>query len=147
MGYAQKVVFDFDGALQMARKLSRTSAAIAALATTRRGLADTALVDWVGAFGKDFDLRASTELRNATDISNALRFEADEWALQWKNAMDQENANRWARECDRIRDSRSNWSSAWGGVFGHDDLPGRPNEADVPSAANNYLPTRSFVWY
>lgn len=146
MGYAAAVHFDFAGALALAADLHRLGTEINELRDSRSVKASTALDGWLGAFGDEFTTRKNAEFQSATGIAEMLQSEANSWATQWKYAMDQENNNRWARECDRIRNNRSLGSKIVGHFTGHDDLPGRPREADFP-VAPHFLPTRNFANY
>ncbi len=146
MGYADAVHFDFEGSLALAFELHRLGGEINDLRDARSSKADTALDGWLGLFADDFLTRKGTEFQSATEVAGLLQSEAAAWATQWKYAMDQENNNRWARECDRVRDNRSLGSRFVGHFTGHDDLPGRPREADTP-AAPYFIATRRFANY
>lgn len=146
MAYADAVHFDFDGSLALAFELYRLGGEINDLRDARSGKADTALDGWLGAFADDFLTRKGTEFQSSTEVASLLQSEANAWATQWKYAMDQENNNRWARECDRVRDNRSMASRFVGHFAGHDDLPNRPREAMMP-AAPYFTATRTFASY
>ncbi len=140
------VVFDFDGSLALARSLWSVADDLDALRVQRGGLADDALVDWLGVFADDFTLRADNEDATATFLVEQLRAEAQGWAVEWQKAMDQENWNRYTLAVERVKADRD-WKDDLGGwLFGHDDLPPTPAAAAVP-ASPSFTATRSFANY
>ena len=146
MAYAPRVVFDFDGSLRLARLSWHLADLLDQLARRRGDDARAALVDWAGAFADEFVVRIDGELVTAARLSEQLRAEAGGWAIEWKQAMDQENYNRYQAACNRVRQKRSGWDSFTGALFGHDDLPSEPRLAALP-AAPDYLATRQFADY
>lgn len=146
MEAAADVQFDFDGALQLARRLVGLADQIDTMMSARVTDASFALETWLGTFGTQFAERINTENTDIATISSDLRTSADGWAVCWKEAMDEQNRRLYAREVKRVEDNRSGWDSFWGGMFGHDDLPSQPSPVAVPSGPG-YAPTGSFVRY
>jgi hypothetical protein len=140
------VRFDFEGSLELARRLWQLADHLDQFASTRLALAQAALADWLGPFGTQFGDRVDTELSDASTGSNLMRAVAESWAQSWAKAMNQQNRVFFAREVCRIQDSRSNFESVVGGIFGHDDLPAEPSPVSPPTAPSFY-PTGSFVRY
>ena len=140
------VQFDFDGGLQLARLSWRTADEVDLLAGGRRDLAVAALTDWSGAYGEQFALRVDDEVQTASVVARQLRDEAAGWATEWKQAMDQENYNRYQDACDRVRDDRGFLDTVGGALFGHNDLPPTPQLARTPQPPT-YAATRQFADY
>lgn len=131
-GRSARVVFDFDGALQVARHSWQTADALDRLAAARRDDAEHAAVGWSGAYGVEFALRVDAELQGAATVAMQLRGEAEGWALEWTYAVEQENWHRYQDACDRVRDDRSLLEGVTGFFFGHDDLPPEPRAVATP---------------
>lgn len=138
--------FDWDGSLRIARGLWALADQIESLQSKRVTEAGEALVDWLGAFAVEFVERINTEVGSTTALARGLREGANAWAYQWKEAMDEQNRRRHAREERRVKDDRS-WMdrNVWS-LNGHDDLPPSPQPAAVPQAPS-FQPTRGFVRY
>jgi hypothetical protein len=143
---APSVVFDFDGALQLARLSWQTADELDRLRGERCSHAAAALSDWVGAYGIEFTTRIDTEAQTAFVVAEQLRAEANGWAEEWKQAMDQENYNRYQAACDRVRDQRGTLDKIGGFFLGHDDLPSTPKLAARP-APPTFAATRGFANY
>lgn len=144
--HAPAVVFDFDGALQLARLSWQTADELDRWRGERSTQAAAALDGWTGAYGTEFVGRVDTELQTAVVVAEQLRAEANGWAEEWKQAMDQENHNRYQTACDRVRSGRSFLDDVGGFLFGHDDLPPTPARAARP-APPSFSATRSFADY
>ena len=117
MGFAS-VVFDYDGALNAARRLWALAEEIETMMAARETARDAATVGFVGVFATQFGDRIGQE---RTDVNNAitqLRTGASEWAASWKDAMDEENRVRYARAYQYSKDNQ--------GLIGHLDGVERP---------------------
>jgi hypothetical protein len=143
---APSVVFDFDGALQLARLSWQTADELDRLRGERGSQAAAALTDWVGAYGVEFAARTDSDVQGAFAVAEQLRAEANGWAEEWKQAMDQENYNRYQAACDRVRGDRSTLDKIGGFFVGHDDLPPTPKLADRPTPPL-FAATRRFANY
>lgn len=144
--HAPAVVFDFDGALQLARLSWQTAGELDRLRRERGSQAAAALTGWSGAYGVEFVARVDAETQAASVLAEQLRAEATGWAEEWKQAMDQENYNRYQAACDRVRDDRSFLDGVVGFFGGHDDLPDTPRLATRP-APPSFGATRTFADY
>jgi hypothetical protein len=139
---AQDIQFDFEGSLVLARQLRAMAEDAHSMMSNRGRLAQDALNTWLGPHGVDFAERVTAEGRQIDGFSADLRRAADGWAICWKEAMDEQRRIDHARECERIRSSRSLLDSVVGGIFGHDDLPPPPRPVGIPEGPA-YLPTAS----
>ena len=109
-------------------------------------LAVAALTDWSGAYGEQFTVRIDHELQGVAIVARQLRDEANGWAIEWKEAIDQENYNRYQAACDRVRDDRGFVDTIGGALFGHDDLPPTPRHAATPQPPT-FAATSAFADY
>ena len=134
MTAAADVRFDYVGSLQLARRLWSLASDVDTIRGRRVSLAEAALTDWLGAYGTQFAERINSEDVQASTIANELRTAAEQWAIRWAEAMNEQNNINHARETERVKDERSGWDNFVGGMFGHDDLPPSPPSIDVPSA-------------
>jgi len=135
---AADVRFDYVASLQLARRLWALGDEVDALRTKRVGLASEALADWLGVYGTQFAERVDAESMQANAIAGQLRAGAEQWAVRWAEAMNEQNHINFAREVKRVEDDRNIVEDIWGGIVGHDDLPPEPPTIDVPSAPNFY---------
>lgn len=140
------VVFDFDGALRLARLSWQTADELDRWRAARSSRAATALTGWTGTYATAFVARIDTEVQTALVVAEQLRAEANGWAEEWKQAMDQENFHRYQAACDRVRSRRDLLDDIGGFLFGHDDLPPTPSLAARP-APPSFSPTRAFAEY
>lgn len=138
MTAAADVRFDYVASLQLARRLWTLAGDLDTIRGRRVSLAESALTDWLGAYGTQFGERIGSEDVQAATIANELRTAAEQWAIRWAEAMNEQNNINYAREVERIKDDRSGWDNFVGGMFGHDDLPPEPPSIDVPSAPSFY---------
>ena len=146
MDIAADVVFDFEGSLQLARKLWAVADQLEKVRDARVGLAADALVSWTGPHGVDFAGRANLETTQATVAAGQLREGATLWATAWKAAMDEQNWINMQREKQRVKDDR-NWAQdQWASWTGDDDMPADPAEVTVPSAPS-FAATSSLITY
>jgi hypothetical protein len=144
---ASDVVFDFDGALAVAKRLWAFAESIGSVMATREQLANEALATWRGNHAVSFAQRLGTERTDIDTAATWLQAGALEWAAAWKDAMDEQNRILFARECQRRKDE-AEWheSGVFGAVFGGPDMPDEPSAVAVPTAPN-FEPTGGFVSY
>jgi hypothetical protein len=140
------VRFDYDGSLDLARRLWQFADRLDTLGGARHRWARDALVDWEGRFGIEFADRIETEAGDLGRISADLRRTALGWAQAWANALNQQNRRLHARAVERTRQQRSGWDKAMGWAFGHDDLPPDPYRRATP-AAPHFAATGGFAIY
>jgi hypothetical protein len=140
------VRFDYDGSLDVARRLWQLADTLEGLAGERRRWAIEALVEWEGRFATEYAGRLDVELgdvgRHATDLRGA----ALGWAQAWASAINQQNRRLHARAVWRAEQDRSVLDSVGGFFFGHDDIPPDPRPRAVPSAPQ-FSPTGGFAQY
>ena len=94
---AGDVVFDYDGALSAARRLWSLADDLQTMMTDRERARTDASVGFTGPYATELTSRISSE---RTDVNSAvveLRNAATAWASAWKDAMDQQNQNLYAR--------------------------------------------------
>ena len=101
---ASDVVFDFDGALVVARRLWALADSLETVMAGRETLAVEALTTWRGSHATSFATRMGTERTDIDTAAGWLRVGAQEWAAAWKDAMDEQNRILHARECQRRED-------------------------------------------
>ncbi len=89
------VVFDFDGALLLARRLAALADDWAEAFGVYRTRADEALAAWSGPARNRVDERVAAERRDSDATVAALRAEADRWAMAWADAADEVRRQRW----------------------------------------------------
>jgi len=135
---AADVRFDYVASLQLARRLWALGDEIDELMSNRVRHARTALTDWLGVYGTQFADRVDSESMQATAIANDLRTGAEQWAVRWAEAMNEQNRILHARETKRVEDDRNIVEDVVGGLFGHDDLPPDPPAIEVPTSPNFY---------
>ena len=140
------VRFDYDGSLDLARRLYRLADQLATLGAERHRWGSHALVDWAGPLGVEFADRADIETADLVRIAGELRAAADGWAQAWAGALNQQNRRLFARACDVVRSRRSTMDKVTGFFTGHDDLPPEPFTRPVPTAPH-FIPTGTFARY
>jgi hypothetical protein len=134
MEAAADVRFDYVGSLQLARRLWALADDVDAVRNKRVALGGAALTDWLGAYGTQFADRINLENVQAATIANEMRTAAEQWAVRWAEAMNEQNHINLAREIKHIEDDRSGWDNFTGFFGGHDDLPSAPGAIPVPTA-------------
>lgn len=97
MDIAPDVIFDYDGALNAARRLWAFADQLGTTMRDRETAETAAQVDFLGPFATEFAGRIDTERGDINVAVTQLRTAATEWAAAWKDAMDQQNQNRYAR--------------------------------------------------
>lgn len=140
------VRFDYDGSLDLARRLWQLADRLDALGADRHRWAVDALVDWTGPLGGEFAGRVDTEVVDLARVSGELRAAADGWAQAWAGALNQQNWRLFARACDVVRSRRSTGDKIIGFFTGHDDLPAEPYTRATPTAPR-FLATGTFARY
>lgn len=101
------VRFDYEGSLQLARRLWAFADDLERARGDRRAEVLAALRTWRGPFGDEFRDRSTDEQSSLASVVSALRTEADEWARAWKQAMDEQNRRLYARRVERLKAERS----------------------------------------
>lgn len=140
------VRFDYDGSLELARRLWQLADHVLSAATARDQAALDALDEWAGPLCDEFRARNELEAHDLHRISAELRATAAGWAGAWAHAINLQNRRLFARACSIVRDRRSLVSRAWGAVVGHHDLPPEPYERAVP-VGPAFAPTGGFAHY
>jgi hypothetical protein len=140
------VRFDYDGSLELARRLWALADRLAVLAVDRRHGAGEALARWEGRYGRDFAVRIDTETADLDRIAADLRAVAEGWAQAWADALNLQNRRAHARAVDRARRDRSLLDQVGGFLFGHDDLPPEPFLRPPPPPPG-FRPTGGFARY
>lgn len=130
-GIHDDVVFDFEGALSLARQLGTLADQVAALVRARQSLSDAARVGFLGRHADDFVARVAVEVANGSNLAAHLRSDAEICAAAWKKAMDEENRRRYARHVDDIRRQRSIGQTVWDDLFGW-KYPPAPEPVPLP---------------
>jgi hypothetical protein len=127
------VQFDWDGSLELARKLWSFADDLSTAKPARKTDAETALRQWKGRFGDEFTTRADHEQTSFTSVITGLRNEAKQWAQAWKLAMDQQNRVLRARAVDKHNHDKS-FLDKVGDFFGGDDnIPPEPTPVPLPA--------------
>lgn len=143
---ATDVRFDFDGSLDVARRLWALAGQLDELAAGRRARAEQALATFTGTCAGRFAERIGEEVGQLGTASAELRAVAEAWAEAWASAINEQNRRLFARECARIERSRSLLDDVKGFFTGHDDLPPQPRSLGTPQPPA-FAPTGSFVRY
>ena len=92
---ATPVVFDFDGALQLARRLAALADDWEQASATYGARGRRALGSWTGPTRDRVEERLVAEGRAGEATVHALRAEADRWARAWAGAADDLRHQRW----------------------------------------------------
>lgn len=100
------VVFDYDGALTVAKRLWAFADALGTLMTDRETASGEALVGWLGPHGESFADRVDTERIDIDATSSSLRDGANQWAAAWKDAIDQQNRVLHARAWEHSKNNQ-----------------------------------------
>ena len=136
-GNEQDVVFDFDGALNLARRLWSFADELEAAKDDRFTGAEAALASWLGSYSDEFVERMNTEQTNLDQVVAGLRTEADQWAQAWKDATDEQNRRLWARQVDQMKSDR-NVLDHVGDFFTGFDYPPDPAPVRKPAPSGFY---------
>jgi hypothetical protein len=91
------VVFDYEGALELARQLWELADRWEGALARRRGAAGVALSTWTGPAARELWDRVRAEIEAGDEVCRKFRHEADRWALAWSEAVNDGNRLAWAR--------------------------------------------------
>lgn len=127
---ADRLQFDFQGSLELAKMLWDLAEAVEARvvvagAQSRATFAGEALVAWQGPFASDFRARSVDEADDGVRITAHLRDEAMAWASAWREAMDEQNRRNRAARVQQLREERGFLEQLWDGVWHGDDSEGQ----------------------
>ncbi|MCK9922696.1 hypothetical protein MXD61_12600 [Frankia sp. AgPm24] len=117
----QHVVFDFDGALELARRLWGLADNVDTFRGKRDTAATTALRHWQGRYATDFRNSVTTEQGSDTNLSTAMRGDARTLASLWSQAMTEEAKVRYADHVTEKRRHRSFFHRVEDALLGADD--------------------------
>ncbi len=139
---AGDIEFDFAGSLRVARELWALADLLSTKMTARETAGAHASTDWLGPHHDDFVTRMRVERINVDGAAPQLRSAAQAWAVQWQQAMDQQNQILMAREWDS---RHGDWlhDHSFGILGSGPKRPPDPVPAALPSAPD-FSPTRSF---
>ncbi|MGH2719317.1 MAG: hypothetical protein ACRDJU_12155 [Actinomycetota bacterium] len=140
------VVFDFEGALALARRLYALADQLASVGATRQRGAEGASVGFVGSYAQAFSGRLATEAANVSAVAAGLRGDAGTLAAMWKTEMDNENRVRYARHVDALKSARSEVSQIEDWLTGTFHYPPEPAGVALPQPPA-FAPTAELVAY
>lgn len=143
---AADVDFDYQAALDLARRLRDLADRVETLARSRQGLGGNALLGFAGAHAGEFARRAEGDAASGAALVERLRQDADLCAATWKAAMDDENLRRYARHVESLLKHRSLAERLWDGAFGHNGFPPEPHPVPRPQPPA-YAPTAELMAY
>jgi phosphoglycolate phosphatase-like HAD superfamily hydrolase len=144
-GNPRDVVFDYDGALNLARRLWALADEVTGAARRRGELALVAATNFAGAYGDQFSSRMSVEATNMTNVTQGLRADAMAVAGMWKAAMEEENRRIYARHVDDLKSHRSVLEQI-GDFFTGFHYPSEPDPVPLPQPPG-FAPTAEHVHY
>jgi hypothetical protein len=98
------VVFNFDGALELARRLAALAEEFEATFSVYGAAADAALAVWSGPHRDRAAGRVVQQRRSSAATVRSLRSEADRWAQAWASAADDARRERWVAAATRGQD-------------------------------------------
>jgi exonuclease VII large subunit len=129
----EHVVFDFHGALELARRLWALGTQLEAAQRARCQAQAIALAHWRGRYAQQFRESAQAETQSAAHLAEALRADARHLARRWSMAMDQEAKVRYAEHVSQVRAARSMLEQVTDHVLGdHTDYGPRPSCSSDP---------------
>jgi len=126
-GNGERVPFDFEGSLTLARRLWALASTIEQSASSRATKVEVAQAKWEGPYRTDFDGRATDEATSSSRVVAALREEARGWADAWREAMEEQNRRNRAAKVTEVRDDRG-WMERNVG----DRIMGDDSDEEVP---------------
>jgi len=136
------VVFDLDGALQLARTLYNLSIWLEGALNDRSGAADEASRAWRGPQRDQFRLQAAADDDEARRLAASLHGASIDWAQAWADAMTEQNRRSRERRGAELAVERSWAEHALDVVSGHDPADRLPMAEQVPRPHSpDYLPT------
>lgn len=98
------VVFNFEGALELARRLAALADEFEATFTVYGAEADAAFAVWSGPHRDRAADRVAQQRRSSEAAIRSLRSEADRWAQAWASAVDDLRRERWVAAATRGQD-------------------------------------------
>ncbi|KJE24241.1 hypothetical protein FF36_01316 [Frankia torreyi] len=129
----QHVVFDFAGALELARRLWGLADGVDTFRGKRDTAATTALRHWQGRYVTEFRSSVTAEQGSDTHLSTAMRDDARTLAALWSQAMAEEAKVRYADHVTEKKQHRGFFHRIEDAVFGSDDDYGpEPGPFAVP---------------
>jgi len=129
----QHVVFDFEGALELARRLWNLADGVDIFRGKRDAAATTALRVWQGRYATEFRGSVTAEQGSDTNLSTAMRDDARTLAALWSQAMAEEAKVRYADHVTTEKKHRSLLHRAEDALFGsHEDYGPEPGPFSVP---------------
>ena len=144
-----RVQFDFEGSLELARKLWTLADEVQAEDQGREGEFDTAEASWLGTYGDQFRDRRLTERFSRGNVIAGLRDDARAWAQAWAQALEQQNTNNRAAEVERVSADRGLLERGIDATFGEDNSDDKvPQPPDVPvPTPPGFAPTATETTY
>lgn len=136
-GIAEDVQFDFEGSLQLARKLWEFAGEFDNALGDRLELGNVALADWLGAFGIQFAGRMTDEQQTRNSLVTALRGNATAWADAWRDATNDQARREYARRVDQMKSDRNLLSQIGDALTGF-DYPPEPIPVTSPTPPGFY---------
>src|SRR5699024_934588 len=106
-GAGERVVFDYEGSLQLARMLWSLADDLRSEAIEREGAAQVALEKWKGRYAGEFGERNSAETSSRLEVAHQLREDARNWAKAWQAALDQQNKINRIKKVQQVSDERA----------------------------------------
>lgn len=146
MKASHDVVFDFDGALALARRLYALADELAQVGAARQRGAESASLGFEGSYAQAFSARMGTEKTNVSAVAAGLRGDAEDLATMWKTEMDNENRVRYARHVDALKAARSEVAQIEDWLTGTFHYPPEPAGVPVPQPPG-FAPTAILVSY
>jgi hypothetical protein len=129
----QHVLFDFAGALELARRLWGLADSVDSSKVTRNTAAGTALQHWEGKFADDFMTSMTAEWTSAVNLGAAMRGDALRLAALWAQAMLEEAKVRYADHVTLKKKQRDLLTQIGDALFGsHEDYGPEPGAFATP---------------
>jgi hypothetical protein len=144
-GNQADVVFDYEGALSLARRVYSLAVEVANVAQVRGDLAGSAAVGFSGVCAQQFFARTSVEAATCDRFSKGLQMDAMAVAQMWKAAMEEENRRLYARHVDQVKSRRSTLQEIGDALFGF-HYPPEPGPVPLPQPPT-FAPTAELVRY
>ncbi|WP_101831017.1 hypothetical protein [Frankia canadensis] len=127
------MVFDFDGALEVARQLWGLAENVDTFRGKRDAAATTALRHWQGRYATEFRGSVTAEQGSDTSLSAAMRADARNLATLWSQAMTEEARVRYADHVTEKKQHRSFFHRVEDTILGsHEDYGPEPGPFAVP---------------
>lgn len=143
---AGDVVFDYEGALGLARGLWLLADHFEQFGGDRELASSVAATGWSGRFASQYSERRGDERTSTGVVIDALRGDARLWAQAWASAMNAQNKVLWARHHDYLKNNRSTLESVGDFFGGFTDNTPHPLPVAVPGAPH-FSATSSLVTY